>query len=170
MIRAPASPSFAVCRGCDPGELGPGGGVAVHHVVALAQTKTKKSSTSPAASRVSNAPAAAAPRIFSFATAIDRQSIKTKHARNSVPFRGRSVRVTSTSPRTARRSGLRRRRWRRRGDGEGARERAGGRASTYTAIVDGRTRTTDALSRNPVSGEARTGGEKRRRTERRGSC
>ena len=40
---------------------------------------------------------------------------------------------------------MRLRRWRR-GDGEGARERAGGRASTYTAIVDGRT---DGRGRTP---------------------
>ena len=160
MIRAPASPSFAVRRGCDPGELG---------LVALAQTKTKKSLTSPAAAESSEQRAGIVFASHLLLCHRDRSAIHQDAARNSVPFR-RSVRVTSTSPRTAQERAASAAE-RRRGDEEGAGSgRAGERVHTQQSTTAGRPDAADAVSRNPVSGEARTGGEKRRRTERRASC
>ena len=167
MIRAPESPSFAVRRGCDhPGELGLGG-AAVHHVVALAQTKTKKSSTLPAAESSKQRAGIGVSHLLLCHR--DRSAIHQDAARNSVPFRRRSVRVTSTSPRTARRSGLR---WRRRrGDGEGAREqRAGERVHTQQSSTAGRT---DADGRRQSKSSLGRGKDRRRKTQRgkrRASC
>ena len=162
MIRAPESPSFAVRRGCDhPGELGLGG-AAVHHVVALAQTKTKKSSTSPAAESSKQRAGIGVSHLLLCHR--DRSAIHQDATRTQLgPFspecksyidvtadraEERAAPVAAAAP------------WGRRGS-----EGAGGRESEYIHSnrrrPDGRTRT-DAVSRNPVSGEARTDGEKRR--------
>ena len=146
MIRAPASPSFAVRRGCDPGELG---------LVALAQTKTKKSLTSPAAAESSEQRAGIVGASHLLLCHRDRSAIHQDEARNSVPFR-RSVRVTSTSPRTAQERAAPAGR-------RGSRERAGGRASTYTAIVDGRT--AGRGGRRQSKSSLGRGKDRRRKTE-----
>ena len=147
MIRAPASPSFAVRRGCDPGELG---------LVALAQTKTKKSLTSPAAAESSEQRAGIVGASHLLLCHRDRSAIHQDAARNSVPFR-RSVRVTSTSPRTAQERAAPAAE-RRRGDEEGA-----GRASTYTAIDDGRT--AGRGGRRQSKSSLGRGKDRRRKTE-----